>query len=132
MIIGFTGTRRGMTDAQKKTVEESLIKLKPDAVGHGDCIGADAEFGEMARRLGIKVIVHPPVDETHRAFSHADEVLPAKTHFARNRDIVQNCNLLLGAPAEFIEQPLGGTWYTLRYAVKYGTPVEIIWPDGSR
>jgi hypothetical protein len=42
MIIGFTGTRYGMTDKQKSSLQSILSKLETiTEVHHGDCIGAE-------------------------------------------------------------------------------------------
>ena len=43
-VLGFTGTRNGMTAQQKNTVTE-IVKMKnPIFVVHGDCEGADTDF----------------------------------------------------------------------------------------
>jgi hypothetical protein len=132
MIIGFTGTRKGMTDTQRNSVVALLAVLECKQGHHGDCIGADAEFHDLLGRRNAVRIVHPPIDGTHRAnVAHYEFIHPPKTHFARNRDIVIATSVLIGAPCELIEQPRGGTWYTIRYAIKQGSPVYIVWPDGT-
>lgn len=138
LIIAFSGTRYGMTGAQKAEVRRALAELKPSVVRHGDCVGSDAEFAKMAREAGVWIEQFPPVDETHRAFTPADVIHPAKTHFARNRDLVDGltpddgtANILIATPCQDIEQERGGTWMTVRYARKRGVPVTVVWPDGS-
>jgi hypothetical protein len=142
VIIGFTGTRHGMTEAQKRAVGAFLassFELDSFLMGrHGDCVGADAEFHDMVKALGDPacVTIHPPVDEALRAFKAGDfkgndTLLPPKTHFARNRDIVDKSDFLLATPRDSSEQQFGGTWYTVNYARKKGKPVVIFWPDGS-
>jgi hypothetical protein len=49
--IGFTGTRRGMTVAQRKTLR-SLLLTGSGKLHHGDAIGADAEAHDIAIALG--------------------------------------------------------------------------------
>ncbi len=67
-----------------------------------------------------------------RAFNpHAKETRPAKTHFARNRDIVDETEVLIACPCEMEHQDRGGTWYTADYALKRGKRTIIVWPDGS-
>jgi len=58
MKIGFTGTQRGMTDAQKNT----LRKMVPNdaELHHGDCVGTDAEAHDIFRFYGLRCVGHPP------------------------------------------------------------------------
>lgn len=54
MVIGFTGTRHGMTNAQRDTVLKLLSeKLTPSSAVHGDCVGADADFDAICTSLDI-------------------------------------------------------------------------------
>lgn len=136
MKVGFTGTRNGMTRAQRDVLDGLLRGFYPDfsptQLDHGDCVGSDAEADEAGHLFGLYVVVHPPVDEALRAFCrYANETRPAKTHFARNRDIVDETDHLVATPATMQEEAFGGTWYTIRYARKRGKPVTVIWPDGS-
>ncbi|HMG12582.1 MAG TPA: hypothetical protein VK571_05385 [Gemmatimonadaceae bacterium] len=69
--IGFTGTRFGMTDNQHSEVAFLLAMLGGFDIlitsHHGDCIGSDAEFHELARRCGALVEVHPgPANDVAR------------------------------------------------------------------
>lgn len=88
MKVGFTGTRYGMTAAQRESVKALLVRLGATELHHGDCVGSDAEAHDVARELGLRVVVHPPVDESLRAFKAGDETREPKTHFARDRDVV--------------------------------------------
>lgn len=126
--LGFTGTRRGMTDAQKARVAE---KSAPFAeVHHGDCVGADADMHAIARAAGQRVVVHPPTDPKLQACLTGDVTAPAKPYLDRNRDIVDEADVLIATPAES-GPSTGGTWFTIRYAFKLGRPVLIVWPDGT-
>ena len=134
MKIGFTGTRCGMTVNQKTSLSELLTTLKPDDVHHGDCVGADLEFANMVDSMfpEVPIICHPPIDKTHRAFFNKNaHVLEEKTHLARNRDIVNSCDVLIGCPLQEEHQSLGGTWYTIDYAEKQKKQVYIISPKGG-
>lgn len=133
-IVGFTGTRHGMTDVQA-TVLEGFLRPMAE-FHHGSCKGADVEAARIVRRTfahPVRIIAHPgPDDDQCRDESGVDdETLPGLTHFARNRDIVDQCDELIACPREPTEQPKGGTWYTIRYARKRGVKVTVIWPDGS-
>ena len=96
MRVGFTGTRKGMTDAQKEAVRGLLARLRPAECHHGDCIGADAEFYALAEQAGALLVIHPPTDESQRAFCQGDRLRPAKDHLARNRQIVDETEALIG------------------------------------
>lgn len=131
--VGFTGTRRGMTQAQRATVEELLAVYAPDEVHHGDCVGGDAEFHEAAVFLGIRVVVHPPDDGRLRAFCVGASV-PPLGYLERNRAIVDASSFLIGCPKEEREPAPArgqGTWAAIRYARKSGVPTFVVWPDGS-
>jgi len=41
--IGFTGTQRGMTEAQRAALKAVLTDRSATQFHHGDCIGADAQ-----------------------------------------------------------------------------------------
>lgn len=129
-VLGFTGSRHGMTPEQVATVDE-MTALAFGEVHHGDCVGADLAMDYIARVNGQRRIIHPPSDPRLRAWCDGDVVLPEKPYHDRNRDIVDACTMLIATPAEASEQPKGGTWYTVRYAREQGKPVMVVWPDGT-
>lgn len=132
MILGFTGTREGMSPTQEKRVREA-VRFYSDSVEsahHGDCVGADAQFHNLCIRYNIPVVLHPPVVEDLRAFCETyQEALPPKDYLARDRDIVDTCNVLLAAPKGRIQK--GGTWYTVNYAVEKKKGVYVVFPNGK-
>lgn len=132
MIVGFTGTRDGMTPQQKETVANLLEGFNAITVHHGDCVGADEDFNTIALSRGSEVVVHPPTDDRLRAFCNGKgvTVLPEKGYLARNRDIVLASEVLIATPKEEEPQPKGGTWYTVNYAKTTKTPLVIVWPNG--
>src|SRR5947207_2045291 len=99
MKVGFTGTREGMTCEQYKATCKLYYDLQPIASVHNcDCVGADEQFHGIAyysRRIG-----HPPIDERFRAFCDFDESRERKECLERNRDIVDECDVLIAAPKE--------------------------------
>ena len=138
MIIGFTGTQKGMTPEQYDYVE-LLLERKMDeieCVHHGDCIGADSDFDYCSSRVMLKIVIHPPINPSKRAFcwkrryEKHDWVEP-KEYLERNHDIVDACDMLMATPGEFEEILRSGTWATIRYARKKGKKIFIIFPDGS-
>ena len=75
MVIGFTGTSKGMSPYQKQRILELLKELKPHLVRHGDCVGADTEFHQIACSLNIKTCIHPPDNDSKRSFCQSDCIL---------------------------------------------------------
>ena len=132
MILGITGTREGAThqqiDAFKKLILYTYLVTE---FHHGDCVGVDAEGHDFARGL-FDIIIHPPENPKYRAFCQgACEIRPEKEYKARNCDIVDECDLLIGMPKEEFEIVRSGTWHALRYARKMKKPCIIIWPSGK-
>jgi predicted Rossmann fold nucleotide-binding protein DprA/Smf involved in DNA uptake len=132
MKIGFTGSRHGMTS--KQMVEVRRLLCRPFTEFHyGGCVGADAEAAQIAaNRPGAKLVLHPPSNSTMLAevslASH--EMRPAKPYLQRNRDIVDETDMLIAAPHGMTEELRSGTWATIRYARKLKRPITICWPDG--
>lgn len=49
--IGFTGTREGMTQAQKDVFASLVARIEPDEFHHGDCVGSDEAAAELVHRI---------------------------------------------------------------------------------
>lgn len=153
MIIGFTGTRSGMTDEQRTMValvltHELRVELHMNTghreFHHGDCIGADTDAVYLAWAIGYDIIVHPPQNNTYQAFMHqrlregephGDQKLirlPSKSYLERNHDIVDCCEFLIVCPSTVHEVRRSGTWATFRYAHwTVEKEVLLILPDGE-
>lgn len=127
--VGFTGTQRGMTPNQLSVVRFHLDPY--EWVHHGDCIGADAQLHQAARRKGHSIHRHPPDNPSKRAFCDFDRDSPERPYLDRNHDIVDASSVLIGAPGEMTEQLRSGTWATIRYARKQRKKVIIVLPDGT-
>lgn len=140
IILGFTGTQVGMTDRQKMALNEYLVEwLGTDRrsrviVVHGDCVGADAQFGKLAKRCEFKIHIRPGCDaqgrSPKRAFSYSDLTYPPAPYLERNRKIVDECAVLLAAPNGRQETIRSGTWSTVRYAQNTKKPIVMFYPDG--
>ena len=142
MKVGFTGTREGLTTKQDLALYELLDKLRPKECHHGDCIGADAAFhgnltlaGDLsAGKEYARIVIHPNLSQASRAFCRGDEVRPPKLPLERNRDIVDETDILVACPKQMVEpkdpREGGGTWATVRYARKLRRPIYIILRDG--
>lgn len=130
MKIGFTGTQRGMTGDQKHTVV-NLLSRRDGEFHHGDCVGSDAEAHDIANNMPYWLVSHPPVDETKRAFKHANEYREPRPYLVRNKAIVAETERLIATPGEFKEELRSGTWSTIRHARRLRRPIWIVFPDGS-
>jgi len=128
MILGFTGTREGMSLKQFSTVRALLQETMPSEVHHGGCKGADAGFHVLARRLGIKIILHPPVIMKNQVIFTADGIRPAAPYLVRNQHIVDETEGIVACPAQSHEILRSGTWSTIRYARVRSKPISIIFP----
>jgi len=129
MIVGFTGTRAGMTAQQKRLVRDMLQALEPEHVVHGDCIGADADFHTICQELNIDIHIRPSLLHTRAYCSGAKVVHEAGPPLARNRDIVDEANVMLATPKTQNEVLRSGTWAAIRYA-RGKKPLRVYYPNG--
>lgn len=135
MKIGFTGSRSGMSIRQVCRLRMLLVNNCGE-FHHGDCVGADSEAHRIAKYYGFRIVVHPPLNETKRAFCFADVLLPPEEYLVRNQNIVDATELLIAMPSTQDEIVRSGTWATVRYAWRQlsqrpGSRVRIIRPDGT-
>lgn len=132
MKIGVTGTRSGMTPSQRAEVEMFLEQARGQELHHGDCVGVDTEVADIARDLGYTIVCHPPEIDDLRGFSKYDVIHEPTSYFARNRRIVEECDLLLVVPYQKTHQKQGGTWYAHDHAIKRNKPVYLVLPNEER
>lgn len=131
MRVGITGTQRGATEAQLTQLRETLIRFGVTEIHHGDCIGVDSEAHDVARALGIRIVIHPPLVETKCGWNEGDDRREPKPYLERNHDIVDETLMLIAVPGEDKEQLRSGTWSTVRYARRLGRPVQVITPGSA-
>jgi hypothetical protein len=132
--IGFTGTQDGMMREQVQKLSELLMQMKREgatAFHHGDCVGADAEAHNIAKRYSFHIVGHPPVNPKKRAFMDVDESRPPQDYLVRNNNIVVSTDVLIACPKGMVEELRSGTWATLRRARDSLRPYCIIYPDGT-
>lgn len=130
-IAGFTGTQRGMNARQKRRFVKHITAMNPTEFHHGDCIGADedAHYLVQAHLPNCRIILHPPIHESKRAFcTGAAITLSAKDYLDRNKDIVHACTVIFVTPGEMVEELRSGTWSTYRYAKKLHKSIKLILP----
>ncbi len=131
--VGITATQEGVTGEQLRAVSYLLRDLIPTHLHHGDCIGGDEQTHHECRWVTPKcrIVIHPPLNESKRAFCQGDEERDPYDYLDRNKHIVQETGRLIAMPKEFVMQQRSGTWSTFRYAKKRGHPIWLILPDGS-
>lgn len=140
--IGFTGTRNGMTKQQKEVIEDLLLKCQAVSSEQGVaidgvCVGSDTDFNKLAKEALYHTKGYPghsmknPTDLTFRGDGEYDELEESDTHFARNRRIVNDTNVLFATPYSNNLDGPGGTNFTISYARKRNKPVYVVYPDGE-
>lgn len=122
-----------MTDAQRVAVAAILDEVGVTVAHHGDCIGADAEFHDLARaRSGSLIVIHPgPATDADHAGKTGDERREPMNHMKRNKTIVTESTVVIATPFEDVEQEFGGTWKTIGMARKAKRPLAIVMRDGT-
>lgn len=136
MKVGFTGTRNGMTNQQFAFILKAIKEIKPNEAHHGACIGADKHFHDIAISQMIPVVIHPGVNKQGVCYSRAScpnakEVKNEKFFLDRDKDIVNEVDLLIATPKNHKEELRSGTWATVRYARKKNKHLLIVYPDGT-
>lgn len=128
MRVGITGTREGMSQAQKERFVLRLYELQPTQFHHGDCLGADAEGHDIVREFfpNVEIHVHPPISDYMRAFRRGDIIYEPDHYIPRDRRIVDMTEFMFGAPLTDTEIVRSGTWTTIRYAKKVGRNYEVL------
>jgi hypothetical protein len=135
--IGFTGTQKGVTAFQREQVWNILHQLTTFRGHHGQCVGADIDFDQIARNckgfMGMNI--YPSnvfgkqgwcqIDPTR------DVVYSPCDPLVRNNKIVGNTNLLIVCPKEDRMIMRSGTWATYRYAKGIGQHIVLILPNGA-
>jgi hypothetical protein len=153
--IGFTGTKRGLTEPQRDSLLSFLAMQRDEmersvqkaglefraVLHHGDCVGADAQAHRVAYLTGWEMALHPGKDSSgespYRAWC-ADNGPPDAVYESydplfyaeRNLHIVSAGTMLIACP-DGPERQRSGTWSTVRAAIRMGRPVVVIPPDGD-
>ena len=133
MVIGFTGTRNGMTNEQISQVCRILhsFRASDECEGlHGDCIGADADFDAACAALQIPTQCRPCTFENLRARC-TDAISKPMAPMDRNRAIVADADVMIACPPNYTPIKRGsGTWATIGFAKRAGKRLIVVYPDG--
>lgn len=132
--FGFTGTRKGMTEEQKKSFLYLITENPIDEFHHGMCIGADTDAHNIVRGFSseISIVGHPPTNRSLFSDLQTDRRWHAEPYLDRNKRIVVCSNWLIATPDGNQEELRSGTWSTIRYARQLHIKHTIIFPNGKR
>lgn len=121
MKVAFTGRADELSEAQQGTIRTVLqvTRLRHPGdeicVGTNGGVGADTWVAELCRQEGFQT------------WSTDDTLSP----MPRNRQLVKQCDALIGAPpTEHVLKLGSGTWETIKYGWKYSKKVMVIAPSG--
>lgn len=134
MIIGFTGTRAGMTRPQRELFTKVIVYLGTKLFVHGDCTGSDEQAHDIVRLVspGTRIAIWPPLNPKNRAYKQGDTVHPPEPYLARNDNIVNDVERMIATPKGMSEEHQGsGTWHAIHYTLEVNKPLMIIWPNGN-
>jgi len=137
LTIAISGTRKGMTPAQRVQIEKIFTRLRKKygqiTLLHGDCFGVDEQIHNLARKFFFTVHIYPPMNPKQRAYCHGDLLEPTQTYSVRNHNMIRNCDYLIAVPAGKVEQVRGsGTWMMVRFAKRSMRPYTVVFPDGTK
>ena len=132
MRVGFSGSRYGMDERQYERFAAFALALRPRVTEfhHGDCVESDASAHRLFQEYKIPIHIHPPEKPEFRAYCQGAIVVEQeRPYLMRNRIIVDSTDVLLATPAH--TRGTGGTWYTIKYALKQRKNVYIFLPNGA-
>jgi hypothetical protein len=113
-------------------IELLTQEFEPEAQFHfGMCIGWDDEAAEIARKIGYRLIGHPPINRKKIGRVAADIELPPEPYIVRDDRIIEVSCVMYGAPFETREILRSGTWTTIRHTANKGKLGSIVWPNGA-
>jgi hypothetical protein len=132
-IVGVTGSRHGLTTAQRDWWENEIYANNFSEFHHGDCVGVDCETAEMVAEVGgCWIVAHPGDNPKWRAHCIAsNDVLEPRPNLIRDRDIVDVVEYMYAFPGTVRPVPRSGTWYTIQYARAQKRELIIVYPDGT-
>ena len=104
--VGFTGTQKGFTDAQRNTFEYLIKSIKV------------SQFKRQKRAF-------------YKPRPNSGKIREPLDCLVRNHNIVEETNLLIATPGEMTEKLRSGTWATIRWAIKKHKTAVIVFPDGT-
>lgn len=131
MIIGVTGSRDGISKDALQQFNKFIDNHNISECHHGDCVGADKIIHDIVTKNKIKTVIHPPTYSANRAFCKGNIIKDKKDYLQRNKDIVNESDIIIAFPKTMYEVMRSGTWHTIRYTKKQSKALYIIYPNGK-
>lgn len=127
----MTGNRVGISNEALVSLKSFLNTNDITEAHHGDCIGADEHFHNEVAERNINIVIHPPKNDDGRAFCKGNSMTERKGHIRRNKDLVDETDILIAFPPTDFYVEGSGSWSTIKYAEKKKKEHYIIFPNGS-
>lgn len=132
-VLGFIGTKKGMSIKQQDALRKYAVGLGDVEVHHGGNIGADTRAHFILKNMPNvkKIFIHPP--SSRKLISHCLKfnagceviVLPRLSNKKRNKEIIDACTVVIGAPMDRVAL-YDGVWTAIRYACARGKRVIFL------
>lgn len=121
--LAISGTRYQIPSWQAEGAIALMERLRPSAVHHGCCTGADEVLGLAACEFGsAPTIVGHPAKGVPFWFRSTkvpcDFLQPELPPLERNKVMVAACHVLIACPSTSDPNARSGTWATIRAAKK--------------
>lgn len=135
MNIGVSGTRKGITDAQRGRLYDlfSAPALKDGKLTHGGAKGVDEDAAWMWDRIHGPLSADVCPSDLRPDGNYPEPLYKAdpKPPLSRNKDIVDNVDIMVILPQQDHEVLRSGTWMTYRWAIRQHVFTIVILPDGK-
>jgi predicted Rossmann fold nucleotide-binding protein DprA/Smf involved in DNA uptake len=114
MKLGIVGSRQRAKVEDLQILRKRVRQLQPNMIISGGCsTGADAFAEQIAREMGIPILIHYPKLDNLRTYTRQQVV---EAMYARNKLIAIESDYLIAFVAS---DRKGGTESTIKYFVEY-------------
>lgn len=114
MKLGIVGSRQRTKIEDLQILRKRVRELKPTRIISGGCpTGADAFAEQIAREIGIPILIHYPKLDSLRTYTRRQVI---EAMYARNKLIAIGSDYLIALVAS---DRKGGTENTIKYFTEY-------------
>ena len=115
MNIGVVGSRRYRSQTDVEKLIDSFSK--DTTIVSGGCQGVDRWAEKRAGERGLKTLIFRP----KLMNVPTDKFKVIESYYERNKKIAENSDIVHA----FVVDQKGGTWNTIKWALKFGKPVVV-------